>query len=332
VPAIPVPDAMSLAVPLTLEPMEAQPVDELPAGPSWHYEPKWDGYRCLAFRDGSKVRLTSRKGKDLGRYFPELIAALAALNVPRFVIDGEIVIRKESFETLQLRLHPAKSRIDELARTTPATIVAFDLLADDRGRSLLEQPFADRRRALTSFMAKVGKRRELILSRATRSRARALKWLEGVGHGLDGIVAKRCDLAYQPGSRAMQKYKIWKTVDCVVGGIYRAPGSQAVDSLLLGLYDEDGKLHYVGRHRVTKGGNALARTLAPLVGGSGFTGRAPAEVNRWSDKRNKAVPLEPRLVAEVSADHITSKFFRHGARLVRWRDDKRPESCTLDQI
>lgn len=323
---------MTLAVPRTLEAMEALPVDQLPTGPGWHYEPKWDGYRCLAFRDGASIRLLSRRAKDLGRYFPELVAILAALPVRRFVLDGEIVIRGQSFETLQLRLHPAKSRIDALARQTPATIVAFDLLADAEGRSLLKRPFAERRRALKSFIAGAGKRRGLMVSPATRSRARALKWLKDAGQGLDGIVAKRCDLAYQPGARAMQKFKLWKTVDCVVGGFYRAEGSGAVDSLLLGLYDEAGLLHYVGRYRVTKDKAAVAEKVTPLTGGPGFTGRAPAEVNRWSSRRNKAVPLKPSLVVEVSADHITSQFFRHGARLVRWRDDKRPKACTLDQI
>jgi ATP-dependent DNA ligase len=323
---------MALAIPTDLTPMEALPVDQLPDGPGWHFEPKWDGYRCLAYRDGRALKLISRKGKDLGRYFPELITALASLPVRRFVLDGEIVIRNESFETLQLRLHPAKSRIDELARRTPATIVAFDLLADSKGRSLMAAPFIERRRALRAFITEVGKRRELILSRATRSRAQALKWLKGVEHGLDGIVAKRCDLPYQPGRRVMQKFKLWKTIDCVVGGIYQVPGTGEVDSLLFGLYDETGRLHYVGRHHVTRHRAEISRTVRPHLGGRGFTGRAPAEVNRWSERKNKAVPLKPRLVAEVSADHITSQFFRHGARLLRWRDDKRPEACTLDQL
>ena len=320
---------MSLAVPSNLEPMEAQPVDALPTGPGWHFEPKYDGYRCLAFRDGRDVSLKSRNGKDLGRYFPELVSALAALPIKRFVLDGEIIIRNETFETLQLRLHPAKSRIEELAASLPATIIAFDILADDKGRSLLKEPFTDRRQKLKAFIVKVGKRRELALSRATKSRSQALKWLGG--GGLDGVVAKQCDLDYRPGRRVMQKFKVWKTVDCVVGGMYLVDKTK-VDSLLFGLYDQDGKLHYVGRHRVTQGNAEMGRMLQPLIGGPGFTGRAPGETNRWSVKKHKAVPLKPRLVAEVSADHITSKFFRHGARLLRWRDDKRPEACSLDQI
>lgn len=323
---------MTLAVATTLEPMESVPIDVLPAGPGWQYEPKWDGFRCLAFRDGDKVELRSRNSKPLGRYFPEVVAALAALPVRRFVLDGELIIRKEDFEQLQMRLHPAASRIAALAASHPATFVAFDLLADDTGASLLEMPFGIRRKALEAFFKRVGKDARLILSRATRSRSAASKWLAGVGHGLDGIVAKRLDLGYQPGQRAMQKYKLWKTVDCVIGGLYMKNGApDRIEYLLLGLYDLDRRLNYVGRAAV--GDEAVARErLMPLVGGPGFTGRAPGGTSRWSNRERIAVPVQPKYVVEVSADNITGGRFRHTSRLLRWRDDKRPEACTMDQI
>jgi ATP-dependent DNA ligase len=212
---------MSLEVPLSLEPMVSVPVDSLPAGKGWQHEPKWDGFRCLAFRDGDAVHLQSRNQKPLNRYFPELEQALRALPVRRFVLDGEITIREQPFETLQLRLHPAASRVAQLAKDYPATLVAFDLLADERGRSLLDKPFSKRRAALDAFFRGTGKSKLLIRSRATRSRAQALKWCRGVGHGLDGIMAKPLAEPYRPGQRAMQKYKLWKTVDCVIGGYYR---------------------------------------------------------------------------------------------------------------
>jgi ATP-dependent DNA ligase len=323
---------MSLPVRLTLEPMESEPVDQLPTGRGWQFEPKWDGFRCIAFRDGAKLALQSRNQRPLGRYFPELEAALRALPVARFVLDGEIIIREQSFDTLQLRLHPAASRIAQLAREHPATFVAFDLLADGDGRSLLQQPFAERRAQLEAFFRQVGGSRSLILSRATRSRPQALKWLRGVGHGLDGIVAKPLGESYRPGRRVMLKYKVWQTVDCVVAGLYWKSGTRLIDSLLLGLYDEEGLLHHVGRARVTKDAAAITKRVTPLIGGSGFTGRAPLGKSRWSERKREVVPVEPKLVVEVSADYITDQRFRHGARILRWRDDKEPRRCTLDQI
>jgi len=320
---------MTPPVPLSLKPMESEPVDDLPAGKGWLFEPKYDGFRCIAFRGDTEVRLQSRNQKPLERYFPEIADGLRGLPDGRFAIDGEIVIHGQPFETLQLRLHPAASRIEKLAAEYPATLVAFDLLADD-GDALLREPFAERRAALERLMKRVGRRPFLQLSRATRSAATARKWLGKTG--LDGIVAKRLDLPYRPGERAMQKYKLWKTVDCVVGGIYRKEGSGALDSLLLGLYDEEGKLNFVGRTRVTREAGKIAKLLEPLIGGEGFTGRVPGGKSRWSGKERKPVPLQPVLVAEVSADHITSEYMRHGARLLRWRDDKRPEDCTMDQI
>jgi ATP-dependent DNA ligase len=323
---------MVLAVPLDLEPMESEPVDELPTGEGWQFEPKWDGFRSLAFRDGSTVHLQSRNQKPLDRYFPELIEGLRAVSVARFVLDGEIVIPGQTFETLQLRLHPAATRIAHLAREHPATFVAFDLLADSRGRSLLSKAFAKRRAALEAFFDKVGENRSLVLSSATRDAKRARDWLLATDDGLEGIVAKPLAEPYRPGRRIMRKFKIRRTIDCVVGGYYRNAGTGSVDSLLFGLYDDDGLLHYVGRSRITKAAAQMSETLKPLVGGPGFTGRAPGGKSRWSAKERIVVPLWPKLVAEVSADHITNQHFRHGARILRWREDKKPEACTLDQL
>ena len=244
------------------------------------------------------------------------------------MLDGELVIVGGSFEGLQLRLHPAESRIRKLARETPAELIVFDLLARS-GISLLERPLAERRRELEDFMAQAASP-VLRLGEATEQEAVARDWLGR--EGLDGIVAKRLDLPYQPGERAMRKFKLWKTVDCVVAGLYRKRGTQAVEHLLLGLYDEEGLLNYVGRARIYEDAAEIGRLLEPLVGGSGFTGRAPGGKSRWSGKERVPVPLKPVLVVEVSADHITGEHMRHGARLLRWRTDKPPESCTMDQI
>ena len=245
------------------------------------------------------------------------------------MLDGELVIPGGSFETLQFRLHPAESRIRKLSQETPAQLVAFDVLALG-GTSLLGRPLAERRQTLASFIGDVEPTPALRLGEATEEEAVARGWLGR--EGLDGIVAKRLDQNYLPGERAMQKFKLWKTVDCVVGGLYRKSGSQSVEHLLLGLYDTEGRLNYVGRTRVYHDAAEIGRLLEPLVGGSGFTGRAPGGKSRWSGKERAPVPLKPVLVVEVSADHITGDHMRHGARLLRWRTDKAPESCTMDQI
>jgi len=316
------------ALPLDLRPMEAEPVDALPSGDDWQFEPKYDGFRCLAHWRDNGVRLQSKNQKPLERYFPELAAGLAALPESGWVLDGEIVIPGGSFETLQLRLHPAASRIEKLARESPARLVAFDLLARG-GEDLTGRRFSERRDALEAFIRQVPGRAALRLGKATRSAATARGWLGR--EGLDGIVAKQLDLAYQPGRRAMQKFKQWRTVDCVVGGLYRRRGSEAIEYLLLGLYDEAGRLNYVGRARPDDAAE-VSRKIEPLIGGMGFTGRAPGGKSRWSGREREPVLLEPRLVVEVSADHITGDHMRHGARLVRWRHDKDPKMCTMDQI
>jgi ATP-dependent DNA ligase len=323
---------MTLDVPLSLQPMEAIPVDDLPSGDGWLFEPKYDGFRCILFRDGDTVDLQSRRQRPLGRYFPEIIDAARHLPVARFVFDGELIIPDQPFDTLQLRLHPAASRVQLLSRQHPAQVVVFDLLADQHGRSLLDRPFTDRRAALEATFERIGGNPSFVLSKATSARTTARGWLKQLGHGLDGIVAKRLDQPYRPGERAMQKYKLWQTVDCVVGGIYYRRGTQTPEYLLMGLYDEAGRLNYVGRCGVGENAAEIGKQLKPLIGGSGFTGNAPGGPSRWSSRERKPIPLQPKLVAEVSADHIENGRFRHGSRLLRWRDDKKPRACTIDQI
>ncbi|MDQ2801631.1 MAG: ATP-dependent DNA ligase, partial [Pseudomonadota bacterium] len=336
---------MTWPVPLDLEPMEAEPVAELPAERGWAFEPKYDGFRCIAFRDADTVDLRSRRQRPLARFFPEVAATLQALPVQCFVMDGELVIEGAEFDTLQLRLHPAASRIARLSREHPATFVAFDLLADAAGRSLLDEPFEIRRAALDALFERIGGQAGVRLSAETRSSADARRWLADIGHGLDGIVAKRLDLAYRPGRRAMLKYKVWHTIDCVVGGVYLKTGTPRIEYLLLGLYDEAGRLNYVGRcppHRTNPDGTKLSGAevdaaatealVGLLLGRGGFTGHAPGGPSRWSAHEKKAIPAEPRLVVEVSADHVTAGKFRHGSRLLRWRDDKDPRRCAMKQL
>jgi ATP-dependent DNA ligase len=324
------PPGTSPPVPLSLQPMEAEPVDDLPSEPGWSFEPKYDGFRCVVFRDGDSVHLQSRRQRPLARFFPEVAAAIAALRVPTCVLDGELVIRGAGFDALQLRLHPAASRIARLSRETPASFVAFDLLADATGTPLLAQPFAERRHALEALFRGWDNPPGVALAESTHDRDAAYRWLRDVGHGLDGIVAKRLDLPYRPGERAMLKYKLQHTIDCVVGGVYRHPDSDAVQYLLLGLYDSAGRLNYVGRCPPRDA--SVARRLHPLLGGTGFTGSQPGGRSRWSKRERIATPLRPDLVVEVAVDTVTAGKFRHGARLLRWRDDKPPHACTLQQI
>ncbi|HEX6081049.1 MAG TPA: ATP-dependent DNA ligase [Methylomirabilota bacterium] len=324
--------------------MEARVVDDIPTGPGWQYEPKWDGFRCLAFRDGDHVDLQSKSGQPLARYFPEVVAHLRALTPRTFVLDGEIVIPLDgrlSFDDLLQRIHPAASRVERLSRERPAVLIVFDLLVDADGASLVGRPLQARRRALEAFAARhLAGHDGLRLSPATTDAEQARAWLDMAGGTLDGIVAKRLDLSYQTGERTgMQKVKRRRTADCVVGGFRYAasstPRSPIVGSLLLGLYDADGLLHHVG---FTSGfpaadRKALLETVRPLVEPPGFTGRAPGGPSRWSSERSgEWEPLAPRLVAEVSYDHFTGDRFRHATRFLRWRPDKAPRQCTLDQV
>ncbi len=330
---------MALPLDPTTPPMEARPVAALPDGPQWRYEPKWDGFRCLAFRDGAAIELRSKSGQSLGRYFPDVVAALAALKASSFVLDGEIVIpvaRRLSFEALQLRLHPAESRVRKLAAEHPALYVAFDLLAAPDGRLLTGSPFAERRRALEAFFAAERDSEALRLSPSVAERDEALRWLDRLGNDIDGIIAKRADLPYLSGSRdGMQKYKLAHTADCVVGGFRYGRNGALVGSLLLGLYDETGLLNPVGFTATLPAHDkpALTRRLEQLVEPPGFTGRAPGGPSRWNTERTgEWQPVRPVLVVEVRYDQVTEGRFRHGTTLLRWRPDKAPRQCGFDQL
>lgn len=317
-------------------PMEAKLAAELPRGPGWHYEPKWDGFRAIASRAGKGSEIVSKSGKPLGRFFPEVVAILDGLGAKHFLLDGELILPlggRLSFDALQARLHPAPSRISRLSGETPARFMLFDLLGL-AGKSLLELPLAERRTALERFHRSHGGR-SLLLSPRTLDRGEALTWLARSGGALDGVIAKRLDEPYRPGERAMVKVKQRRSADCVVGGFRREAGSGSVASLLLGLYDEAGLLNHVGfisgLGRTQKA--ALAGTLAPLVGGEGFTGKAPGGPSRWSGGREREwVPLRPALVVEVLYDQVTGHRFRHGTRFLRWRPDKDPRQCTFEQL
>jgi len=318
--------------------MEARLVDELPDEGGWQFEPKWDGFRCLAFRNGAKVELRAKSGKPLTRYFPEIVAALKAVKPRRFVVDGELLIPQGatlSFDALQMRLHPAQSRIDKLSRETPAILMLFDMLEDSNGTSLMDDTLAERRHALEEFY-RCAKSDRLKLSPYSRKLTDAKKWLNKAGRGaLDGVIAKPLDQSYLPEERAMLKVKCLRTADCVVGGFRYATGSKDIGSLLLGLYNDDGKLDHVGfMSGIAKAGQAaLKKRLAPLRGGEGFTGNAPGGPSRWSTERSAQwEPLKLKLVAEVRYDHVTGDRFRHGTKFLRWRPDKSPKQCTFDQL
>jgi len=316
--------------------MEALLAAELPEGDGWQFEPKWDGFRCLAKRDGADITLTSKSGKPLARYFPEVVEMLAKLKSKRFVIDGELIIPlgdAMSFDALQLRLHPAESRIRKLAKETPAQIMAFDLLELD-GTSLIGEPLTKRRQALELFFRK-NEASGLYLSPATTDRDNALGWLERSGGALDGVIAKRTELDYRPGERAMIKVKQQRTADCVVGGFRYAEKKKEVGSLLLGLYDDDGLLDHVGFTSAIAAADrpALTKKLEKLIEPPGFTGDAPGGPSRWNTERTTQwQPLKPQLVVEVRYDQVTGRRFRHGTGFLRWRPDKDPRQCTFDQL
>jgi ATP-dependent DNA ligase len=330
----------------TTKPMLAALQRELPLG-RFLYEPKWDGLRCLAFVEGGDVDLRSRHGKPLGRYFPELIAALAALGRD-LVIDGEIVVAGETgfdFAAVLNRTHPAASRVARLSRETPATFIAFDLLALD-GHKL--GAFADRRRALVELVPD-GER--LRATPATDDPALATRWLDHVGPGIDGVVAKALDLAYQPGKRAMIKVKRARTADCVLAGIRvlrLGDDEPGISSLLLGLWKGD-ELHHIGvcsqltRDRRRTLLRELAPLIAPLAGhpwehgfnvGRSPMGRLPGAAGRWdpAEMQRDWVPLRPERVVEVTFDHLDDQRFRHPAQFARWRPDREPRSCTFEQL
>jgi ATP-dependent DNA ligase len=324
-------------VPVSLQTMEAKLVDEVPREAGWWFEPKWDGFRCLAFRAGDEVTLRAKSGKPLDRFFPDVVALLRALPVDRFVVDGELTIvaaGAPSFEALQLRLHPAESRVRKLAAEQPATFTLFDCLMDAKGLSLLDAPLSTRKAELRALFERFKGAPRMALSPGTTEREQACRWLDETGSRLDGVIAKRLDGPYVPGERAMLKIKRIRTADCVVGGFRYGQGTKLVGSLLLGLYAEDGRLHHVGFTATISNAErpALTKRLEALRG-EGFTGDAPGGPSRWSTERTgEWVPLRPELVVEVRYDQVTGDRFRHGTKLVRFRPDKAPRQCTFEQI
>jgi ATP-dependent DNA ligase len=317
-------------------PMEAKLVDALPADGRWQFEPKWDGFRVIASRSGGSIEIMSKSGKSLARYFPEIVDVLAETSSNEFVVDGELILPIGdilSFDALQARLHPAESRIRRLARETPAQLMLFDCLAME-GEELVDAPMTERRQAIERFHQEEGNR-TLLLSPASLDAGAAAAWLERGGAALDGVIAKPLDEAYRPGERAMLKVKQRRTADCVVGGFRRGKKEPVFASLLLGLYDDGGLLNYVGF--TSAFGNAdkaaLTRKLEKHIAQSAFTGNSPGGPSRWNNgEQSEWYPLAPVLVVEVSFDQVTGGRFRHGTKLCRWRPDKAPHQCRMDQL
>ena len=336
---------MTLPIKPPYPPMEALLVSEIPAGENWEYEPKWDGFRCLAFREDTKVELQSKSGQALERYFPEVVEALLKVKASKFVLDGELVIPRSvkgsavefSFDDLLQRIHPAASRVAKLAKETPAHFIVFDLLVDETGKPLYDLALARRRSQLEGFAKKyLAKNPDIELSPKTKDIGVAREWLSTTGIKLDGVIAKRLDLPYRSGERdGMQKVKRMRTADCVVGGFRYASKGKVVGSLLLGLYDDEGALHHVG---YTSSFNeaekkVLTKKLEPMIKPPGFTGNKPGGPSRWSTKKTSEwEPLQTKLVVEIQFDHFTGGRFRHGTRFLRWRPDKKPKQCGFDQL
>ena len=325
-----------------IAPMLAKLSEAIPQGEGWLYEPKWDGFRCILFFDGTELYLQSRDLKPLGRYFPDLEEKLPPLLGGPVVLDGEIVImgaKGLDFDSLQLRIHPAASRVKLLAGQTPAAFVAFDILAEG-DEDLRAQPFAERRKRLEALLGEA--KPPLHVTPATTDSTLAADWFDRFeGAGFDGVIAKRLDGAYLPGKRAMAKIKHLRTVDCVVGGYRWNKGEEGVSvgSLLLGLYDAEGVVHYVGHTSSFNAADkrALVTALALYVTDDeaiGFgRGRTPGAPSRWSSGKDTSwVRLRPELVIEVTFDYLQGDRFRHASTFRRWRTDKDPESCTFDQF
>ncbi len=330
---------MKLPITIPFLPMEAKIASAIPSGKEWQYEPKWDGFRCIAFRDGKEVELQSKAGQTLTRYFPELAAAILAVKAPTFVLDGEIIVPVNgllSFDDLLQRIHPAASRVEMLSHKTPAQLVVFDLLVNAKGSALTDLSLKERRAELETFHSKyLLKHASIDLSCATRDIGVAQAWLKSMRGQLDGIIAKRVDQPYMSGERAMLKIKTLRSADCVVGGFRYGSGKRTVGSLLLGLYDRNGLLNHVGFTSSISGSDRkeVTERLEQLIEPPGFTGQAPGGPSRWStDRSAEWKPLRPELVVEVQYDHFTGARFRHGTKLLRWRPDKPPRQCTSAQV
>jgi ATP-dependent DNA ligase len=320
-------------------PAEAKPITDIPQGGQWIYEPKWDGFRCLAFRNGKQIILQSKAGQPLGRYFPEMVEAIAKLPHDKFVLDGEIVIfrgKHLSFDDLLMRIHPAESRIRKLSAETPATYLCFDLLVND-GHSIVNAPLSERRERLEAFFEELPQKAMVQLSPASQKYADAEKWMSELGKlGLDGVIAKLVNEPYHSGDRkGMVKIKRIRTADLVVGGFRYAEKGGGIGSLLLGLYNSDEKLDHVGfTSSFTKEQRQELKSIVePLVGGEGFSGNAPGGPSRWSTERSAQwQPLKPKLVCEVKYDHFSGGRFRHGTKFLRWRPEKKPRECGFEQL
>ena len=333
-----------------IEPMLAKLVDSLPTGDGFMFEPKWDGFRAIVFRNADDVYIQSRDLKPLDRYFPELHEVLLKRLPPGTVVDGEVVIATRNgldFDALQLRLHPAASRVAKLAKESPSSFVAFDLLAVD-GTSLLGEPQHQRRAKLEALLSSSAP--PVYLTPATRDRSVAAEWLERFeGAGLDGVIAKPADARYEPGKRAMFKIKHARTADCVVAGFrWHKTGGDKVGSLLLGLYDDKGALHHVGvtSSFTMEKRKALAAELQPLRKNAltahpwrswaeteGSAQRMPGGQSRWSAGKDLSwEPLRIERVCEVKYDHLQGDRFRHATTFLRWRADKPPSECRYDQL
>jgi len=343
---------VNLPVNPPVSPMLAKLTRDLPTGGGWLYEPKWDGFRCIVFRDGDDIELGSRNERPLTRYFPELVENLRAQLPPRVVIDGEVVIATEhglDFDLLSLRIHPAASRVAKLAEETPSSFVAFDLLAEGDD-DLRELPFGERRKRLEKLLKKA--RPPIHVTPATTDAAVAEQWFERFeGAGLDGVVAKPLDGPYAEGQRTMAKVKHLRTADCVVAGTRVHKDGKGVGSLLLGLYDGDGVLHHVGvassfaaplRAELAKflqpyRKNALKghpwQDWADAAAQSDPASRMPGGLSRWNAGKDLSWdPVRIELVAEVAYEHLQGDRFRHTARFQRWRPDREPGSCTYEQL
>jgi ATP-dependent DNA ligase len=343
---------LNLPVQPPVAPMLAKLQTDIPEGDGWLYEPKWDGFRAIVFRDGDEIEISSRDKRPLQRYFPELLPVLRGILPQRCVVDGEIIIANADgldFDSLQLRLHPAESRVRKLAVEIPGSYVAFDLLALGDADLCLE-PFARRRELLERELSGVGAAtyeflanvRQLestvLLTPQTADPAEARRWFDDFERiRLEGIMAKRIDQRYSAGDRTMVKVKHRRTVDCVVGGYRTLRTGEGLGALLLGLYDDAGVLHYVGHTSSFSRaeGAEVLDLLRPLEGGDSFGhGRTPGGLSRWSAGRGETewVNVSPQLVCEVSFDYLQGDRFRHAARFLHWREDKPPRQCTWDQV